>query len=486
LLFAVVAASKAAMGITHLTQRDGDLAAHLAVGNYILATGSIPPHSLSSYTVAGEPFVAHAWLSALLFSILYKLGGLVLVGVVAAITIAATHALILDFLRKRDLDPRWALAAALMSLAVASSHWLARPHMFSILGATLTLLLLESRTRRTLLLGAALFLLWANLHGGWAFGLVLIAAYALGELLEWKLHGDLDAKARLSAHLKLLLVCGAVTLLNPYGPRLHIEILEAATSPLLAASISEYLSPNFQALAALPFLLSVLATMGILAMSRHRMPWSWAITLFVTLFFALRAVRAIPMFAVAAWPLVAVHAARSFGNAWNVRLFGEFARLDRTGTTRAWILATAGLLLAFGVNRGSVLGNTIVSDRFDRSIFPLAAAGNARAAGIGQRVFAPWAWGGFFTLAWPEAKHHVDPLKFNRTTIASYARIEGVLPGWREALDEWQVDAVVEPPDSPLATALADEPGWQRWFSDATASLYRRVDGAPGADETDP
>lgn len=477
LLFVIVAASKATVGAIGLTQSDGDLAGHIAVGNRILASGSIPAVSLSSYTAAADPFIAHAWLSELILSLVYRLGGMALVAALTGIVIAATHAIIVEFFRRRGLDPRWALLAGIVSLAVASSHWLARPHMFSILGAALTLILIESRPRRSLLLGGLLFLVWANLHGGWAFGLVLIAAYAAGDALEWRISKDAETSARLRGHLRLLAVCAAVTLINPYGPRLHMEIFEAATSPLLAANIAEYMSPNFHRLAALPFLLSVIGSLGIMALSSRRMPLSWTAVVLVTLFFALRSVRAIPMFAVAAWPLVALHAARTWGGRnWNPALFREFARLDRTATTRPWILAGAGLLLALGLNRGVAFGTTIVDDRFDRGRFPLAAAGHARAAGVGTRVFAPWPWGGFLTLAWPEARHHVDPLKFNRTTIESYTVIESVEPGWQEELDRWKVDAVVDRPGSALARSLETEPDWSRWFADSTAVLYvRRV-----------
>lgn len=181
LLFIVAALIQAVRGAVQLTQSDGDLAAHLRMGEAILSTRHIPAHSLASYTAATEPLIAHGWLSEVLFALLFRAGGLALLVAFTVIIIGLTHGLVAVFLRRRGVDPRWALAVALISLALATSHWLSRPHMFSILGALVTLLLLESGRAHRELLFVPLFALWANLHGGWLYGLLLIAAYIAGD-----------------------------------------------------------------------------------------------------------------------------------------------------------------------------------------------------------------------------------------------------------------------------------------------------------------
>src|SRR4029079_11507767 len=129
-------------------------------------------------------------LSEVLFALLFRAGGLPLLSVFTAILVGLTHGSIALFLRRRGADPRWALLAALLSFALGSTHWLTRPHMFSIVGAVLTLYLLESERPRRALFALPLFALWANLHGGWAYGLVMIGAYVFGELLEAFLSPD--------------------------------------------------------------------------------------------------------------------------------------------------------------------------------------------------------------------------------------------------------------------------------------------------------
>src|SRR5215212_8532234 len=178
LIFMVVVPITAIRGTVKLTQSDGDMAAHIRMGEAILSGGHIPTHSLASYTASADYMVAHGWLSEIIFALLFRAGGLPLLSVITAIIVGLTHGSIALFLRRRGADPRWAFLAALLSFALGSTHWLTRPHMFSILGATLTLYLLESARPRRVFLGLPLFALWANLHGGWAYGLMMIGAYA--------------------------------------------------------------------------------------------------------------------------------------------------------------------------------------------------------------------------------------------------------------------------------------------------------------------
>jgi hypothetical protein len=475
LLFAVVAASKAIAGAVRLGQSDGDLVAHITIGERILSTGRIPELSLASYTAPTDPFVAHAWLSEILLALTYRLGGLPLLAVLTAIIIGLTHALVVVFLKRRGADPRWALLAGLVSLALGASHWLTRPHMFSILAALLTVLLLESRPRHRLLMFAALFGLWANLHGAWLFGLLLIGIYAAGEFLEYRITGRSEHAALAWDHARGLGVATVATLLNPYGPWLHMEVAEAVTSPLLSENIAEYLSPNFHEITNLPFLLGLLLVVGVLALSPRRMPFPWLLLLLVGLFFGLRSFRNIALFGVTAWPLVALHAARSWsGRGWNPPAFREFARIDARTRAGPWSAVAAALLVALGLNHGRIAGATIIRDDFDRTRFPVEAVARARAAGLGGRVFHPWVWGGYLLREWPEVRIHVDPLEFNATTIDSYTRIDALRPGWQAELDRWSVSTALVRADAPIAVALRTEPGWSQWYADETAVVFVR------------
>src|SRR6476660_5280779 len=106
LIFAMAAPLTAIAGAVKLTQADGDLSAHIRMGNVILATGHIPTHSLASYTAPAEPMVGHAWLAEVFFATLFRLGGLPLICVFAGLVVGITHGAIAVFLRRHGADPR--------------------------------------------------------------------------------------------------------------------------------------------------------------------------------------------------------------------------------------------------------------------------------------------------------------------------------------------------------------------------------------------
>ena len=478
LIFMVVVPITAIRGTVKLTQSDGDMAAHIRMGEAILSTGQIPSHSLSSYTAASDYMVAHGWLSEVIFALLFRAGGLPLLSVFTAILVGVIHGSIALFLRRRGVDPRWAFLAALLSFALGSTHWLTRPHMFSIAGAALTLYLLESERPRRALLAVPLFALWANLHGGWAYGLVMIACYIAGECVEAFLsttpeeRGTWLAMARQNSFA--LLLGSAATLANPYGLRLHLEVLSALTSQSLAKNIAEFLAPNFQDSGQWPFLLAILGTVGLFAIGTKRIRLDWLAVILVSLFFGLRSFRNIALFGVSAWPLIALQAARAWPRPKRpFPLFSEFARLDPSSRVGIIGVPVTILMLWIGLSRGAIGGLSVIPDRFSPKAFPTAAVDRARKASLQGRVFDNWAWGGYIMYAWPEARLHVDPLKFNDETIKSYTVIEDLQPGWQKEVSRWQIRTIIINSNSPMAKRLFLEPDWKVWYRDSTAVVFR-------------
>src|SRR6185295_19603879 len=51
---------------------DADFWFYLKTGEYILSTGSIPKTEMWSFTFHGNPYIAHGWLSGVVFYLLYS------------------------------------------------------------------------------------------------------------------------------------------------------------------------------------------------------------------------------------------------------------------------------------------------------------------------------------------------------------------------------------------------------------------------------
>ena len=161
---------------------DGDTGWHIRAGDWMLANGAVPRTDLFSYTRAGAPWFAWEWGWDVVFAWLHRHGGLAAVVAASLLVIAAVSALVYRLARRRAGSAVLALPLAIAATAAMSFHWLARPHLFTLLFAAVFLLVLERAAEgrvRLLWVLAPLTALWTNLHGGFFVGIVLVAAYGV-------------------------------------------------------------------------------------------------------------------------------------------------------------------------------------------------------------------------------------------------------------------------------------------------------------------
>jgi len=167
---------------------DNDLFWHLATGRYIWATGRVPHADPFSWTEPGRAWIAHEWLTETFLYPLYAHGGYPALMLVFASVITAAFAV--AYATARLLGAARPIAALVIGLAaLASDHtWGVRPQMLSLLLTASTLWVLTramvTGRARALWVLPALLALWANLHGGFIFGLVIIGLVALGQTGE--------------------------------------------------------------------------------------------------------------------------------------------------------------------------------------------------------------------------------------------------------------------------------------------------------------
>src|SRR5580698_6550813 len=117
-----------AMAARNLT--DPDVWWHLKTGQYIAQHKSVPHADLFSYTRAGEPWVAHEWLTELLlyqFQRAAGFGGLIII--FAAVLCAAFFLLYL----RCGPDPYVAGVAMLYAAWASQPVWGVRPQVLSLL-----------------------------------------------------------------------------------------------------------------------------------------------------------------------------------------------------------------------------------------------------------------------------------------------------------------------------------------------------------------
>jgi hypothetical protein len=404
--------------------------------------------------------------------------------VFAALILALTYGLLVRFLIRRGGDPLLAYLVSMVAAVLSAAHWLARPHLFTMLAVVVLLELMERRAPRTLWPYAPLFLVWANLHGGFFYGCITLVLYALGELIEaWIASGPERSEywARARHHLAAAGLGLVVSLINPYGWRLLEHVAGFFGKSTILTQTQEFMSPDFHSINGKIFLLVLLATVTALALSRRRPPFPTLILLLVNLAFALISQRNIELFALVALPLLALSLDPEWRGLPFLRRAKEVFQREHAGAYGGVAAAICAVLVsALALAGGRVAGAEVILNRYDARVFPVAAVDSARSAQLEGKMFNTFIWGGYLLHQWPEQRVFIDggTDHYGEKLFREYLQVWNLDPGWREVLDRHGVSLVLVSPQTRLTHELVRDLRWNTWYCDSTAIILTRPEGA--------
>ncbi len=443
---------------------DGDTWTHVATGQWILAHGAIPRVDPFSYTFAGQPWIAHEWLSEVLMALAYRAAGW---SGVALLTGAAAATAIFVMARRaaRDLSGIALLVLVALAALLVAPSLLARPHILALPLLALwadALFAAREADRAPPLRLAALMALWANLHGGFAFGLALIAPFALEALLA------AAPEARLATIRDWgLFAVASVTAaaLTPFGvDGLMFPVRLIGLSHL--GEIGEWRPENFAHPG--PMELALLALVAFALIRPTRLPWLRVVLLIGLVHLALQHGRHQTLLAMLA-PMLLAPAIRP--------ALGEKAPRTLTPATSAVVLAAAAVALVLA---GARLALPIV--RHDSATSPIAALAAVPPALRAEPVLNGYGFGGYLIGAGvrPFIDGRAD--MYGDAFLDLYGRIAAGDPtALDDALTRWRVAWTIFPPSEPIVAVIDREPGWRRLSADKFAVVHVRED-APGAE----
>ena len=272
-----------------------DLWWHLAAGREILEAGSIWLHDTWSYSAAGQPWNNHEWLADIVYYLWASVFGTYSLVYWKWLVVIATFLVLQRTLYRVCGDQFSSLVMAALAVAIAAPFIDVRPHLYSLLGVSILLWMTLGRQSHLWAL-AALFLVWANLHGGFVFGLMALAIL----VFPWR---ELNLPALYRA-MRIVLVCTLVCLLNPDGINVFLLPLTYAfdsSSPY--RQLGEWLSPFRPGGIVSPLFVyfmwaPVLAVCYLLPVVRKRtgVPWEGLALTALTLAMSLTSRRFIPLF----------------------------------------------------------------------------------------------------------------------------------------------------------------------------------------------
>ncbi len=263
------------------TITDNSFFTHLATGNLVLDSGSVPTADVFSYTATGEPWTIQSWLATIWYRGLYEMAGLGAVRIANGLLIAALVGSLWRLTRgSKTLLPRVGLVG--LALTVGTLMWSPRPLVFGLLGLAFVIEIVEN-DRRPLWLLIPTMWLWVNTHGSFPLAFVYLGAAGLGHLIDAKRFRRRDLQA--AGWLTGATLLGA---LNPLGFRLLVFPFELLSRQEALADVAEWRPPDFDrpsewAFVMLAFALLASAKLG--AKWRHLLP---AFGFFVTGLLAVR------------------------------------------------------------------------------------------------------------------------------------------------------------------------------------------------------
>ncbi|MCX5721963.1 MAG: hypothetical protein NT179_08050 [Nitrospirae bacterium] len=469
-----------------------DFGWHLRTGLDLLRQGGVlPALDPYSHTMPDWPWVEHAWLTDLIIGTFYSLSGAL--GVIlffAAVTAGAWLVASLSVHCNRT----YRLLACALSLWVALPFLGARTQMVTLLGLAALLVMLErnkNEQSRVLWLIPPLFLLWANLHGGFTAGLFLLglvaASSATVKVVVARVPG---LAARLDEAIpswptiwQLVVAAGIaslVTLVNPYGWRLYGEIIDSLSNRFMLDSLQEWQPLSLNSLAGRSYAI-YLAGLGLAMAAWYRRiePVRWMLWS-VFLILSLRHMRNIPFFLLVTLPLCAELLARGLGQ------LTSWLRLDAV-PARQWLLAgtlAGGLFLVWlGPDhlQRVVQSGLQPAEYFKGTAYPIEAVQWVRSHRelVGTRLYNDYTYGGFLLWWLPEEKIFIDGRmpawrSGSRRIFQDYVALSLTDPPSLSILSAYSVDWAIVKKKSLLDEALARETAWRLEYEDGKAAIYVR------------
>lgn len=461
---------------------DADTGWHIRAGEFILATFSVPKQDIFSFITPPPHWINHSWLSEVIMALVHQSLGLTGIVIFFGLLISLSYSMLFKLMQKERGNIFLAVFIILLTIASSIFHWLARPHIFSLLLFVVTYYLLEqfqSRHIQSLYFLPLLILFWVNLHGGFISGFILISIYLIGNLVKFVLSRD-GGKELYRQKTKVLaltlLSCLFVSLINPYGFNMILYPFKLISQKLIMDHIAEFQSPNFHHLLLLPskyFLLLMILLIGILKKNLDVIE-VLLIILFVNM--ALFSQRFIPLFCIVAAPIFVRNAQWIF-NQTKSRFVDVFQKksddiclMDASASGYLWlVIGILILTLAVATNR--------IEHKFDESRKPVEAVNFLKKVSLKGNMFNDDEFGDYIIYsAHPQYKVFIDSRvdMYGVDHFKDYLTMIYFEPGWENIIEKYSINWMILDADSIFSRHLMGRNDWKLIYSDKVANIFVR------------
>jgi hypothetical protein len=391
--------------LTKLSVLDPDMWWHLSVGDWIVQNRSFPYNGIFSHTAATRPWMAYSWGYEVLLSRAYSRFSFIGMGTFGTLLTIAVALAIFRMLYR--ISGRFWVAWALSVVVYAAFLFniAPRPLFFSVILFTITLTLLFEALRsghmQSLYWLPLIFLVWANIHIQFIYGLAVMCLFAGVNLvqriaLRLRIHPDFLSLPTLPVlpPFAVLACCVLASCVGPYSYHLYYEAFVISQSKIMYKIIRELQALSFEYFNQYLELLLAVGAYFAIGWKKKIDPFKFALLIFATVF-AFRTWRDAWFICVIAAAIIADFPASEEERDPPLQLSG-------------WAIVTAAsivLLLA------SVRSTDFTTRGLDRAItgeYPVDAVNFLRRNPVGGPLYNSFDWGGFLIFYMPQYPVSID------------------------------------------------------------------------------
>jgi hypothetical protein len=461
---------------------DADTGWHIRAGEWILDHHRLPTSDFFSFTKSGQPWFAWEWLWETCFAWLFRTAGMAGVILGNVVILCLTSMQLFRLVRRRCQGDLMAFGVTVLALLGMSMYFFARPQLVSFLFAVVLLRLLESSResgRNSAWLSVPLFVLWGNLHPGFAAGLIILGSYTAGDLVSVLRESEparrKDEMARFRSSLLLTIACTLAPLINPYGYRLYAHMYSFLSDSYALNHINEYKVVDFRTGPGRIFELMLFLGAPAALSRLLKRDFASALLFLAWAHLALTAQRNIPFFMIVMAAPVAAWIEEALAGLSRVQE-GDSAR-ETSGDDRLAripLLSLAVIVWIFMLLRtpGSP---PKFRPQYDSSVYPEQALAAVRQLGPAARIATTDIWGGYLIYRlYPEVRVFWDGRADFYGTPYNLAAIDALMgrPGWDKTLARNRITAVLVPLNQPLISLLTQSREWHVVYRDQVAMLF--------------
>lgn len=457
---------------------DGDLGRHITLGDYIITSQSIPTRDVFSHTKLGDPLTPHEWLADVIFALAHRVAGLNGVVWITALVIGVSFWLVYKHSFNLSNMSLVALAGTILAAAASSLHWLTRPHIFTIFFTvvwTIELEKLRIGIRKNWIVFPLIMLIWVNTHGAFIAGVLIWICYIVGYFIDHR-----ESWEGIKSYIWIGLSSLAVTIFNPDGLGIWKTSFGFLSNRYLVSHTAEYLPPDFQHSSTWPFLIMIVLSVIVLALTKKRIKMVHVLLISGWTAMSLYSARNIPLYAVIVAPILVVEIAdfiRSNATSIVAEKFTAFqsrlVNIEKSLKGGFWssvVILAIGILLLMGYSLDfQDKGNQFLDD-----VFPVEAVDWIKENEIDGDGFNYFPWGGYLLYRiWPDKLVFIDGQTdfYGELLTRQYEQVITLSPGWEEVLQEYQVNWVLMPTQSKLVEHLQILEDWDTVYRDHVSTI---------------